>query len=468
MENRAMHSIVLALVAAAATAQTAYSVPTLSLDAYQMRPTVAVHYAAAGDDERLPPRAWVAQDPADSVWRAARSALDAGNARQAAELYRRLRTERRFSASEYRSHAYYWEAFARQRIGGTAELQSARAVLNDLRRQYPRFENMAEVERLYARVTGDLAASGDREAAQRLSGQVAQAGQCPDQELRVAVVEALLMTPTEQAMPTLRQVMARRDECNAALREKAVFIISQKKSAEAGDILLDAAKNDPSLKVREQAVFWLSQVDGDRAVVALEDILRTATEPKVIEGAVFALSQHRSPRAAQILRDMAGRANTPVEARKNAIFWLGQNRGGEASGFLRSLYPTLTDNQLKEAVLFALSQNRNEGSSDFLLEIALNTREPVEMRKTALFWAGQQRAIPLSRLGELYDSMPEREMREQIIFTLSQRREPEAVERLIEIVRRERDVELRKNAIFWLGQSRDPRAARFLAELING
>ncbi|MGH7447399.1 MAG: hypothetical protein ACRELT_07550, partial [Longimicrobiales bacterium] len=64
----------------------------------------------------LPPEGWAPQDPADSLWRAARSMLDAGDARRAAELYRRLRTERRFANSEYRPHAFYWEAYARHRI----------------------------------------------------------------------------------------------------------------------------------------------------------------------------------------------------------------------------------------------------------------------------------------------------------------------------------------------------------------
>jgi HEAT repeat protein len=465
-----MYSIRIALVALA-IAPAVHAVPALAIGQDALATITAVAGPApapANGALRLPPESWAPQDPADSVWRAARRALDAGNAREAAALYRRIRTERRFAQSEYRSHAYYWEAFARQRIGGTTELQAARSVLAELRREYPRFENMTEVERLLGRVNGELASSGDRAATEQINRQMAEAGQCPDQELRVAVVEALLMTPTEQAMPTLKAVMSRRDGCSAELREKAVFIISQKRSTEAEDMLLEAARNDPSPKVREQAVFWLSQVNSDKAVTAIEEILRTSNEPKMLEQAVFALSQHRSPRAAQILRDIATRPNTPAEARKNAIFWLGQSKSADVSGFLRSLYSSLNDRESKEAVLFALSQNRAEGNADFLLQIASDSREPGEMRKQALFWAAQQGALPLARLGELYQSMPDREMREQIIFAISQRREPEAVDRLMEIVRRERDVELRKNAIFWLGQSRDPRAARFLAELIGG
>src|SRR5690606_37663144 len=132
---------------------------------------------------------------------------------------------------------------------------------------------------------------------------------------------------------------------------------------------------------------------------------------------------------------IATRGNAPVEARKNAIFWLGQRRADDTSTFMRELYGSLGETELKEAVLFALSQNRDPRNSEFLFEIAMNGREPLGLRKSALFWAGQQRALPLDRLGELYRSLPDHEMREAIIFTISQRRESEAVQRLIDIAR---------------------------------
>lgn len=418
-----------------------------------------------------PPAAWSLQDPAGSLWRAAREALNSNDAAAAALLYRRIRTERAFASSAYRSHAFYWEAYSRHRVGGTTEMRTARDILQQLRRAHPNYENMLEVERLESRIDNDLARQGDSQAGSRVSTSVSQAAssQCPDQEMRVAAVESLITMRAENAMPLLKQVMARKDECNAPLREKAVFLISQKRTSEAEDLLLEAAKSDPNPKVREQAVFWLSQVNSDKAVDAIEEILRNSTnDPKLMEQAVFALSQHRSPRAAVMLRDMAGRANASKEARKNAIFWLGQRRDADTGTFLRSLYSSLSDADLKEAAIFALSQRRDEGSTEFMVEIAMNEREPMQARKQALFWAGQQRALPLNRMDELYRQMPSREMKEQIIFGLSQRREPEALDRLMEIARTERDTELRKNAIFWIGQSRDPRAAQFLAELIGG
>jgi hypothetical protein len=100
------------------------------------------------------------------------------------------------------------------------------------------------------------------------------------------------------------------------------------------------------------------------------------------------------------------------------------------------------------------------------MDIALNEREPIEMRKKALFWAGQTSAS-MDQLAGLYDRMENQEMKEQLIFVYSQRHEAAALDKLIQIAKTEKDKELRKKAIFWLGQSHDPRAAQVLSEIIN-
>jgi HEAT repeat protein len=58
-------------------------------------------------------------------------------------------------------------------------------------------------------------------------------------------------------------------------------------------------------------------------------------------------------------------------------------------------------------------------------------------------------------------------MKEQLIFVYSQRKDAQAVDKLMDIARRDTDPDLRRKAVFWLGQSRDPRAAQLLIELIN-
>ena len=98
--------------------------------------------------------------------------------------------------------------------------------------------------------------------------------------------------------------------------------------------------------------------------------------------------------------------------------------------------------------------------------MASDGNEDLELRKKALFWVGQS-DLPVSELFSMYEKMPSREMKEQMIFVYSQRDEKAAVDKLFSIARTETDRELRKKAIFWLGQSSDPRAADFLAGLLE-
>ena len=98
--------------------------------------------------------------------------------------------------------------------------------------------------------------------------------------------------------------------------------------------------------------------------------------------------------------------------------------------------------------------------------MARDKTQPMELRKQALFWAGQGGAS-MADLASLYGTITDREMREQLIFVYSQRDEPAAVDKLLEIARSEPDTELRKKALFWLGQSDDPRAAKALQDIIE-
>lgn len=411
------------------------------------------------------------QDPTDSLWRAARQAFNRGDYASAANLYGDLAS--RYPNTTRAGDALYWAAFA---LYKNDNLDRARSLLFDQERQYPKAATRRDAVSLLARIQTALAKQGNEDARIWLNKEAlppvdtARPGSCPSEDdeddLRVAALNGLLQMDAANAVPILKKVLARRDACSTALRRKAVFILSQKRGAETEDMLLDVARNDPDPEVRQQAVFWLSQVGSERAVNALDSILRTTGDAELREKALFSLSQIHNPRAAQILREYAGNERAPGDAREKAIFWLGQQRSPENAAFLRALYAKLSDADLKEKVIFSLSQMGGADNGRWLMEIALNEREPIEMRKKALFWAGQSGA-ELAQLVELYGRMQNQEMKEQLIFVYSQRREAAAVDKLIEIAKTERDRELRKKAIFWLGQSHDPRAAQVLLEIIN-
>jgi TolA-binding protein len=482
--------------------------PVLAASAVQLQqaaialPALAVLADVDDVDEIVPPEPWAQQDPADSLYRAARRALNRNQYARAAELFQAV--QKRYPRSAYTPDSFYWQAFALYRTGSGDGLKAAREALRTQAARFPKASTRHDAEVLLRRVQSQLAQRGDRDAAEALRreadsiappeppeppeaaeapeppeppeapeppepGERSRGSSCDDEDdIRIAALQGLLNMDAERAVPILKAVLARRDEGSVCLRRKAVWLVSQKRSPETSAILLDAVRHDPDREVREQAVFWLSQVPGEETVAALDSILRDPrTDPEIQDKAIFALSQHRSARAGAILRAFAERRDAPSELREKAIFWLGQNRSADNAQFLKDLYKKLENDDLREKVIFSLSQMGGTDNYRWLMNIALDQNENIEIRKKALFWAGQGHAVDVADLVRLYDSMKDREMREQLIFVYSQRREDAALDKLFAIAKNDPDRELRKKAIFWIGQSRSPRAAQFLQELIN-
>ncbi|MEO8295742.1 MAG: HEAT repeat domain-containing protein [Gemmatimonadota bacterium] len=431
---------------------------------------------------QLPPASWLPEDPADSLYRVAREALRRNDFTRAATLFRQV--HEKYPRSGYAAQSYYWEAFSLYRGGSTTNLRQARDVLKTQRERFRAESESADTKSLATRICGELARQGDEECARMISTEVSTTtnhttstgtstgpststpASCGDEDMKIAALNALLQMDEERAVPILRNILARRDACSVVLRRKAVFLVSQKQTSETEDILLAAARNDPDEEVREQSVFWLSQVGTERAVTALDSILRTSTNPELQKKAIFALSQVDNERAARALRTYAERSDASVEVREQAIFWLGQNNNTENARYLQTLYTKLNNEELKKKVIFSISQMSNAESNAWIMGVALNEQEPIELRKQALFWAGQEGGS-ITDLVNLYGRMSNQEMKEQLIFVYSQRNEKAAVDKLIDIARNDPNPEMKKKALFWLSQSNDPRVAEILQSIIN-
>jgi len=425
---------------------------------------------ATAEAHALESTAQVQQAGPTELYRQGRRQLNAGDYREAARTFRTLRSEYREAPQV--ADSYYWEAFALNRTGSVRDLERALELLEAQGEEHPQ----AATPALRVQIEGALARRGDAEAVRDITirarserdGEVSnRACDSEQQELRAMALNALLNMNSEQARPLLREVLESRDPCSVELRRRAVFLVSQTLDEDAVDILLELAHRnpDPDPEVREQAVFWLSQVGSGEAARALVDILRSSDDPKLQESAIYALAQHGGEEAWTVLRDYAERTDAPAGLRERAIYWLGQNP--EGSQYLRGLYDRVDDPALRRNIIFGVAHNGSESDWDWLLERALDESEDIEVRKNALFWAGQM-GMEIDRLGELYDSVEDHEMKEQVIFVLSQSRDKEdAVTHLMTIARSEEDSELRQNALYWLGQMDDPRIADFLLEILR-
>lgn len=79
--------------------------------------------------------------------------------------------------------------------------------------------------------------------------------------------------------------------------------------------------------------------------------------------------------------------------------------------------------------------------------------------------AGTEATRGLTELAE--NEREDQDVRKQAVFALSQLRNNDGVPTMIKLARTDRDPVIRKQAIFWLGQSGDPRAVSFFEEVLT-
>ncbi len=423
---------------------------------------------------QVPPAPWADTDPADSLYRAGREALNREDYRRAASIFAEI--SRRFPKSEYAADAGYWRAFALYKSGRDGDLREALRAIESQRNGFPKAKTDGDASTLAVRINGELGKRGDQEGARKVAEAVGDDAPCRngrdegDIELRTAALNALLQMDAQSAVPIIKGVLAKRDACSASLREKAVFLLSQKQTPETEALLIDVVRSDPHRAVREQAVFWLGQVHTDKAAEALENIATSSPDMALREKAIFALNEQGSSRGAALLRRFAESAETPSSVREQAIFWLGQRKSSENADFLRSLFGRLgkgeQNDELRKKIMFSLSQMRGYGNDRWLLALALDKSNSEDVRGHALWTAGQA-GIPGSELVSLYDRLSDAEVKEKLIWVLSESRDRASSDKLVEIAQKDPDREMRKKAIFWLGQKNDPRIRQILIDILN-
>lgn len=426
--------------------------------------------------ESAPRRAWASEDPADSLYRIARETLIRGEYRRAAQMFSDI--VKRFPRSEYVVSCTYWEAFARYRSGSTEDLRQALRILDEGRTTLATLRTnqdaQVDVNALRTRVQSALAARGDEDAARALRREAEGQGSCDPEEMAVKAeaLSALGQMDPGSALPVVKKVLARRDECTRELRRRALYVLGRHAGPESASIILDVAKNDTEASIRAEAMRWLPRVAGDNAVPQLEELLRTTADERTQRSVISALSSIDSDRARRAIRAIIERNDASEAVRRDAIVSVTRERdgrppSGEELAYVRSLYGKLESHRLKEAVLMAVGRVDTPESQQFLMQIVRNQNETPSLRAGALQRLGRMESVSVAEIAKLYDVADTRSLREQIIHGLSQRKENQAVEKIIEIARKDTDPQIRRSAINALSRSDNELAKKFLADMWN-
>jgi TolA-binding protein/HEAT repeat protein len=440
------------MAARADAAHSAQAMRELNWAHYELRATV--------------PAGWAKQDVADTVWTRARELLNRGEWGQAVSAFRSIPT--RYPNSQYAPDASYWQAFALFRIGGTTELREALSVIDAARTRYPNAPRKSEMANLVTRIRGVLASRGDAQAAAELRASAnGQASTCDREEQAVQqeAMNQLSRMEGSNINELINRVLARKDECAIPLRRTAIFLVGNRRDAQAVPILAGVARSDPSVDVRVEAISVISRLANEEGVPVLEELVRSDDE-RIQRAAIRSLVRHPSTRARTSVRTLVERDDVSERVRSEALSAFDSERAtADDVAWLRALYAKVTTPSLKTRTLSAIVRVGGTEVDQWLVTLARDDNQPSDIRATAMRRIGETMSV--ADLARLYDGATNRRFRSEVISVLGKRKEDAATDKLIDIIKNGTDPTLRSSALQTLANKNDPRSQQLLLEIIN-
>lgn len=231
-----------------------------------------------------------------------------------------------------------------------------------------------------------------------------------------------------------------------------------------GDIARDETDNQ---SVRQQALSVLSRQENGEGIPALIEISRATQDLWLGKQALTTLAQSGDPRARTYLRTVVQREELPDDMKIAAIRGIGRSyaTSGDAE-FLRGLYGRLQSPRAKEAVISALGEMGGSQNAQWLITIAGNADESIQLRRRAV-QLSERAGTPVAQLVQLYDRVEDTEMKAALISTLSANGTRAATDKLLAIAKGDTNYSLRRRAVSALTRSQDPRVKEALREIVE-
>jgi tetratricopeptide (TPR) repeat protein len=389
---------------------------------------------------RLPesPRApWAADDPADSLYRLARQTLNSGEYRRAAQLFAQI--TRQYPTSQYRADAAYWRAFALYRIGGIADLHEALQALDS--------------------AGTDSAGSSGRKST------------------RVRETKLTMVAPA--ASPGGARTTFYMDWAKSSDRESAVLATRIRGALAARGDATAAAQiartadssatscDEEDAQLRVEALNALVQMDPKNADPAIAKVLarRDTCSAPLRRGALGLIARSDDAHSTELLISTA-KTDPSMEVRAEAIRLLGRAPDDRATAALVEFATSTDKAPLQRIAVRSLAAQQSPASVQAIRSLMTRTDVSNDVRITALHYAGKN-DLQIGDLTKMYDASADRSTRQEIISLLSQRPEPQAADKLIDIARTSTDPITRREAISALSRKKDPRVTKLLLDIID-
>lgn len=273
------------------------------------------------------------------------------------------------------------------------------------------------------------------------------------------------------------QKQGRNDDAKAPLLRLITRFPSSSWRREAEALLVVLGEQDAvkrglerdNCEIKMLALQSLFQADEDRAVQIVTDALKANTNPcqGFQAAALSMLGRHGGTRAYPILLDIARNNAADLKLRLTAIRYLADQRNEQSTGELVKIYDADKTKEIRYQVLRALADREDAAARAKVVEIARQGETP-ELRIMAIRVLSDRGGMGLDDLLQLYNGETNAQIKQGLLRTFADNKDPRAVAKLLEVARGGDPVELRGYAIRQLGDRDDEQTVTQLVGLYDG
>lgn len=235
--------------------------------------------------------------------------------------------------------------------------------------------------------------------------------------------------------------------------------------------LLQVARDETdNMEVRRSSLGVLARLEHGAGIPPLIELARanlSGDRTWLSKESLSALARSGDPRARDFLRGVIQRGDVPDDVLYTAIRGLGTEYAtGRDADLLRQIYPKLTGEKSRDAVLSVLAEVGGTENTRWLLGVARDENTPIATRRRALQYASRA-GVPMADLVRLYDTTTDPQMKEALINLYVQSGDKQATDKLLAIAKSDENPGIRRRTIAQLSRSEDPRVKEFLKDLIE-
>jgi HEAT repeat protein len=232
--------------------------------------------------------------------------------------------------------------------------------------------------------------------------------------------------------------------------------------------LVQIATNESDVQgVRTAALSALSRLDHGAGIQPLVQLASSNLTSWVGREAMTVLARSGDPRARQFLRSTAQRTDLADEVQAVALRGLGREYvTGQDANLLRSIYPRLSGQRSRDAVLSSLAELGGSENVQWLVGLVRDEKAVPESRQRALQYLTRAGATTPSLLA-LYEPITDTQMRQNLIGVYSRISDKAATDKLVWIAKNEQNPALKRRAISALSRNSDPTIRQALQDIVE-